>query len=56
MPECIRVVGRVVGMVGDVPAAPVEGDLVVGDQRHLADVAPAGTRTFGLEDEVITRA
>lgn len=48
MPERIRVVG----MVGDMPVAPVEGDLVIGGHRHLAAVAPASARTVAIEGDV----
>lgn len=48
MPDRIRVVG----MIGDVPVAPVEGDLVIGGHRHLAAVAPAGARTLAIEGDV----
>ena len=48
MPERLRVVG----MVGDVPVAPVEGDLVIGGHRHLGAVAPPGARTV---DSTATR-
>ena len=42
---------RVVGLLGDRPVAPVEGDLVVGGHRHLA-LAPAGARTAAIEGDV----
>ena len=42
---------RVVGMVGDVPVAPVDADLVIGGHRHLASV-PAGVRTLAIEGDV----
>ena len=48
MPERIRVVG----MIGDVPVAAVEGDLVIGGHRHLAAVAPLGARTVAIEGDV----
>jgi precorrin-6Y C5,15-methyltransferase (decarboxylating) len=42
---------RVVGLLGDRPAAPVDGDLVVGGHRHLGH-APAGARTAAIEGDV----
>jgi precorrin-6Y C5,15-methyltransferase (decarboxylating) len=38
-------------MVGDVPAAPVDADLVIGGHRQLAS-APAGARTLAIEGDV----
>jgi len=44
---------RVVGMVGDTPVAPVDGDLVIGGRRHLDALAlPAGTRTIAIEADI----
>ncbi|HZQ27477.1 MAG TPA: precorrin-6y C5,15-methyltransferase (decarboxylating) subunit CbiE [Acidimicrobiales bacterium] len=49
MPERVRVVG----MVGDTPVAPVDGDLVIGGRRHLDALAlPAGTRTIAIEADI----
>lgn len=48
MPERIRVIG----MVGDAPVAPVEGDLVIGGHRHLAAVALPDARTLAIEGDV----
>ena len=42
---------RVVGLAGDHPVAPVEGDLVVGGHRHLVH-APPGARTAVIEGDV----
>jgi precorrin-6Y C5,15-methyltransferase (decarboxylating) len=40
---------RVVGMVGDRPVAPVEGDLVIGGRRHLAGITG---HTLAIEGDV----
>lgn len=40
---------RVVGMVGNRPVAPVEGDLVIGGRRHLEGVAG---RTLAIEGDM----
>lgn len=49
MPVARRI--RVVGLAGDHPVAPVEGDLVVGGHRHLVH-APPGARTTAIEGDV----
>lgn len=43
---------RVVGMVGDTPFGPVDGDLIVGGHRQLAAAAPPNTRTLAIEADV----
>jgi precorrin-6Y C5,15-methyltransferase (decarboxylating) len=44
---------RVVGMVGDTPVAPVDGDLIIGGRRHLdALTLAAGTRTVAIEADI----